>query len=82
MPAKKSPESDSTATQSRSNGKKTYDAPEPGALDQEIVLDVTVRVRLRGKSEIIERDVRARFERELPLMFPDAEVKGVKRASR
>lgn len=59
-----------------------YPPPEPGALDQQIELDVTVRVRLRGKREVVEADVRSRLERELPFLFPEAEILKIARAAR
>lgn len=55
--------------------------PEHGALEQEIALDVTVRVITRGRRDRVESDVRRRIERELPLMFSNAEIVRVKRAS-
>lgn len=61
---------------------KTIPAPKPGTLEQEITLDVIVRVTMHGKREVIERDVRDRFERELPLQFSGARVMSVRKATR
>lgn len=62
---------------------KTFAAPEPGALEQEITLDITVRVTTVGKREIVEAELRERFERELPhFLLPRSEIISVRKARR